>query len=130
MDVPPAKLTSAMSSLCGSASPRPAPVPAPCSPRPALVPAPPARCSPSARAGEDEGTEKTTSVDFWRDFSPRAHAQLDSRGVSSRRRLPDLRREAVEFAWEHERSPSSHNATALLSLLIYCSERRGFFAKL
>ena len=71
---------------------------------------------PPCAAGEDEGTEKTASI-FGAILSPRVRVAR-----SARRRLkttaPHNAKPTVESVWEHERSPSSHDTTALLSLLI------------
>ena len=118
--------------LC-SALPRPgagALLAPPCPGADALLALPLPRCwrrllaaRPPCAAGEDEGTEKTALI-FGAILSPRALAAR-----SARRRLkttaPYNAKPAVESVWEHERSLSSHDATASLSLLIYCSEWRG-----
>ena len=74
----PVRLWSATpsSSLCGSAPPRPAPVQAPCSPHPAQCRRRLLAARPPCVAGEDKGTEKTTSI-FWRDsFTSRARSKI------------------------------------------------------
>ena len=95
----PARLWSATpsSSLCGSALPRPAPVPAACSPRPAPVPTP---CSPcpcpavgaacsllALRAPPVRTKGQRRRLRFLARFFHLARAQQDPCGVGSRRRL-------------------------------------------
>ena len=94
-----------------------APVSAPCPSADTLLALPLPRCRrrlltarPPCAAGEDEGTEKTTSI-FGAILSPRVRVAR-----SARRRLkttaPCNTKPAVESVWEHERSPSSHDSAA------------------
>jgi hypothetical protein len=86
-----------------------------------------AACSPLALRVRREARRRRLWWGFLARFFPLAR---ECAAGSSRCRLkttaPYNAKPAVEFAWEHERSPSSHDATAPLSLLIYCSERGGF----
>ena len=125
----PVRVWSAMpsSSLCGSAPPRPAPV-LWCLARPAvpqcrrcLLAARPRACKPV----RTKGRRRRPSIFCMIFHLTRARA-VGSAWCRLEATTPYYAKPAVESAWEHEPSLSSHDATASLSLL----RKKDDFAKL
>ena len=120
----PCRLSPTLPRRCGSALPAPSRCRCPARPATAPVLAPPARYWPSARAPVRMKGRRRRLRFLARFF------HLAVAAGSARRRLkataPYNVNPAVESAWEHEPSLSSHDAAALLSL----SSELGDFAKL